>query len=65
MIYLPIMPNFWIYLVLLAFYLVGCVSDSVLNDLDPHLVSSRSRSRFLAGTRSDWRFLVGFGSKFI
>ena len=28
MIYLLIMPNFWIYLVLLAFYFVGCVSDS-------------------------------------
>ena len=29
MIYLLIIPNFWIYLVLLAFYFVGCVSNSV------------------------------------
>ena len=37
MIYLLIMPNFWIYLVLLAFYFVGCVSDSVFFYIRIHI----------------------------
>ena len=45
MIYLLIIPNFWIYLVLLAFYFVGCVSDSVFYDSDPHSGSSESKCK--------------------
>ena len=37
MIYLLIMPDFWIYSVLLAVYFVGCVSDSVFFYIRIHI----------------------------